>query len=89
MSPTQVELGNFNKPSPEAESKEEGKPLNIRQFLKEVRDEFLKISWPSRDQVTREFFSVLFLVTVLTGIIFLFDKILEFVAGFFSGRLFL
>ena len=89
MSPTQIELGNFNKPTPEAENREESKSVNLRQFLKEVREEFAKITWPSREQTVTEFFSVVFLVVVLTGIIFLFDKAFEVLAGFFSGRLFL
>ena len=62
--------------------------FNIRQFLSEVKTEFLKISWPSKDQVTREFFSVILLVAILTGTILIIDKIFEFVADFFSGRLF-
>ena len=86
MTPTQVELGNFNKPSPETESKEDAKSVNMGQFLKEVRTEFSKISWPSREQVAREFFSVLFLVCMLTGIIFLIDKTIDVLTGVFSGR---
>ena len=58
-------------------------------FLKEVRAEFLKISWPSKDQVTKEFLSVVLLVAVLTGAIFVIDKGLEVIVNFFMGRLFL
>ena len=61
------------------------KPLD---YLKEVREEFLKISWPSKEQVTREFLSVILLVAVLTGTIFTIDKIFEFITNFFTGRLF-
>ncbi len=63
-------------------------PFNLMKFLQEVRGEFIKITWPSRDQVTREFFSVLLLVFVITGIIFLLDKIFEIIVNFFSGRFF-
>ncbi|MBI3590521.1 MAG: preprotein translocase subunit SecE [Candidatus Melainabacteria bacterium] len=61
-------------------------PVNILTFLKEVRTEFLKISWPSREQVSREFFSVILLVTILAGIIFLIDRGLSLVLNFFNGR---
>ena len=63
-------------------------PFNFIEFLKEVKAEFLKITWPSRDQVTREFISVILLVFVITGIIFLLDKIFETIVNFFNGRLF-
>lgn len=83
MSPTQVELGNYQKGSDEQPP---SKTVNIRQFLSEVRTEFLKISWPSREQTTREFFAVILLVFIITGIIFLIDKMLGFVLNIFSGR---
>ncbi len=57
-------------------------------YLKEVREEFSKISWPSKEQVTREFFSVILLVSVLTLIIFTIDKILGTTLDFFSGKMF-
>ena len=63
-------------------------PFNLMKFLQEVRIEFTKITWPSREQVTREFISVVLLVFVIMGIIFLLDKIFEFVVNFFNGRLF-
>ena len=66
----------------------ESKPFNLMEFLAEVRAEFLKIVWPSRDQVTREFISVILLVFVITGIIFLLDKTFEIIVNFFNGRLF-
>ncbi len=62
--------------------------FNPIEFLKEVKTEFLKITWPSREQVTREFISVILLVFVITGIIFLLDKIFEAIVNFFNGRLF-
>ena len=65
----------------------ESKPLNPIDFLKEVKTEFLKITWPSREQVVREFISVILLVFVITGIIFLLDKIFELIVNFFNGRL--
>ena len=70
------------------EEKAEAKtqPLKLGDFLKEVKTEFLKITWPSKDQVTREFISVLLLVAALTGTIYLIDKIFEFIVNFFRGR---
>lgn len=64
------------------------KPFKLAEYLKEVREEFLKIVWPSKDQVTREFFAVILLVLVLTGIIFLIDKVFGAILNFFTGRVF-
>lgn len=87
MSPTQVELGNYGKPQQE-EDKEQAKPFNFVHYLKEVRTEFTKISWPSKEQATKEFFAVLILVAILSGIIFIIDKVLGVIQAFFSGRLY-
>ena len=77
----------------EKEIKEESievkaEPVNPIEFMGEVRTEFTKITWPSREQVTGEFFSVLILVAFLTSIIFILDKAFEFVVNFFTGRFF-
>ena len=77
-----------SKPEAQKEPQAEGKPFNFLEFLKEVKAEFLKVSWPSKDQVVNEFFSVLILVSLLTGIIFLIDKIFAIIVGFFTGNLF-
>ena len=61
------------------------KPL---EFLKEVKEEFLKITWPSREQVTTEFISVILLVAALTGIIFGIDKIFNLISNFFTRRIY-
>ena len=61
--------------------------VNIVTFLSEVRTEFAKISWPSKEQVTKEFLSVIILVTIITGIIFIIDRGLSLVLNFFSGKL--
>ncbi|HEY9870993.1 MAG TPA: preprotein translocase subunit SecE [Candidatus Obscuribacterales bacterium] len=52
---------------------------DVRQFLKEVVIEFRKITWPSRRQVIQETWSVLFLVTLITLMVFGFDKVLAMV----------
>lgn len=46
---------------------------DFRQFLKDVVIEFSKISWPPRQQVVKETWSVLFLVTVITLMVLGFD----------------
>ena len=63
------------------------KSIKLTDYLKEVRTEFLKITWPSREQVTRELISVILLVAVLTTAIFAIDKVFEVVSNFFTGRL--
>lgn len=70
------------------EGRVEEKPFNLMEFLREVRTEYLKITWPSKDQVTREFFSVLLLVLAITTIIFLIDKIFGLISNFFTGRMY-
>lgn len=86
MSPTQMELGNYQKGSDEQSPT--SKTTNITQFLSEVKTEFLKISWPSKEQATREFFAVILLVFIITGIIFVIDRILGFVVNIFTGKAF-
>lgn len=85
--PTQIELGNIGKPTSEVERELVKPQFNFVEFLKEVRSEFVKISWPSTDQVSKEFFSVILLVAALTGTIYLIDKVLEMIVNFFNGRL--
>ena len=75
------------KETQEEKAEVKAESVNILTFLKEVRVEFSKISWPSKDQVTKEFFSVILLVSILTGIIFLIDKGLSTVLDFFNGRI--
>lgn len=86
--PTQMELGVPHKPNAQKEPQREEKSFNYLEFFREVKAEFLKVTWPSREQVTNEFFSVLVLVTILTGIIFLIDKVFAIIVGFFRGNLF-
>ena len=62
------------------------KSIKLTDYLKEVRTEFFKITWPSKEQVTRELISVILLVAVLTTAIFAIDKIFEVVSNFFTGR---
>ncbi|MBI1858246.1 MAG: preprotein translocase subunit SecE [Candidatus Melainabacteria bacterium] len=86
--PTQVELGVPSKPEANKGPDGEKTPFNLLEFVKEARTEFSKVTWPSKDQVVNEFISVLILVAVLTGIIFLIDKVFNVIVDFFTGRLF-
>lgn len=85
MQRAQVQLGNYQKEL--EEEKPASKPFNLLQFLKETRSEFFKITWPSKEQATTEFFAVLFLVSIITGIIYLIDKVFGIVLNFFTGRI--
>ena len=49
------------------------KLVGFIQFLKEVRLEFFRISWPDRKQVIRETYSVIVLVAIITGVVLAFD----------------
>ena len=82
---TQVELGVPRKPEVKADVPQE--PFNVKEFLSEVKIEFSKVSWPSRDQVTQEFFAVLILVFVISGIIFVLDIVFGKVSDFFMGKI--
>ena len=83
MSPVQLEVSQYEKRV--AEEKPEVTQFSLIQFLREVRAEYLKISWPSREQVVREFFAVVLLVAIIAGIIFLIDRVLGIVLNFFTG----
>ena len=47
--------------------------VELQQFLAETYQEFKKISWPSRQQVIQETWTVLVLVSVITGAVLGFD----------------
>lgn len=56
-----------------AEAAETGAKFSFSRYLKEVRQEFNRISWPTRNQVLRESLVVLVMVTVITLFVFLLD----------------
>ena len=68
------------KPKPEGGSKKgervESPVTSALRFLKEVRQEFYKVSWPDLPQVIRESFSVLILVAAITLMVLGFDWLL-------------
>jgi preprotein translocase SecE subunit len=66
--------GGGGKPSSEADSAELFTNWSeFIQFLKETYIEFRKISWPGRQQVLQETWSVIVLVSLLTGLVLCFD----------------
>jgi preprotein translocase subunit SecE len=67
-------------------NKPQGEKVSPIKFLKEVKTEFFKISWPTKDQVSKEFISVIILVAILTGSIYVIDKIFEVIANYFMGK---
>lgn len=70
----------YAKPKKKDQESELGESIkDVRQFLKEVGIEFRKITWPGRRQVIQETWSVLFLVTLITVMVFAFDKVLAMV----------
>jgi len=60
----------------------------LRQFLREVRLEFDKISWPSRGETIALTTLVILMVIVLTGIVLFFDynfvQIIDYVTRTFQ-----
>lgn len=56
--------------------------FNLQQFLKEVRQEFTRISWPTRPQVIRESLIVLLVVVIITLLVFLFDVLFNILFNF-------
>ncbi len=56
--------------------------FNLIQFLREVRQEFSRISWPTRPQVVRESLIVLLVVVIITLLVFLFDVLFNILFNF-------
>jgi preprotein translocase subunit SecE len=58
-----------NRPAPRPDRER----TSIRQYLREVRAELLKVVWPTRDEVIRYSTIVLFTIIILTTLIFVLD----------------
>lgn len=54
----------------------------IKTYLKGVRAEWGKVSWPERSQVISETFAVVVIVTVFTVFVYVLDKLFQWVLGF-------
>lgn len=59
---------------------------SITTYLKGVRAEWGKISWPERAQVFGETFAVIVIVTVFTITVYLMDIFFKFILGFIPHR---
>jgi len=55
---------------------------SIKTYLKGVRAEWGKISWPERAQVFGETLFVIVIVTVLTVAVYAMDKLFHLILGF-------
>lgn len=58
----------------------------IKTYLKGVRAEWGKISWPERSQVFGETFAVVVIVFVFTLSVYLMDVFFKFILGFIPHR---
>jgi preprotein translocase subunit SecE len=54
-------------------------PFNLVEYLKGVRQEWHKITWPPREQVIAETGVVLFVVTFFSLFVFFLDKVFQFI----------
>jgi len=63
-------------------TREAGGFAGYQQFLKEVYIEYRKITWPDRQQITKETMSVLVLVTFITFLVLGYDLALGKIFGY-------
>ena len=54
---------------------------NVAEYLKGVKSEWYKITWPEKDQVIRETLVVLVVVLFFVGLVYFYDKIFGFLLG--------
>lgn len=57
----------------------------LGQFLKEVRLEMKKITWPTHKESFKKFMLVLVVVVVCAAVLFGFDRLLLLLAGVIAG----
>lgn len=55
------------------------KPFNLLEYLKGVKQEWHKISWPTRPQIIAETGVVLVVVTIFSLFVYLVDKTFQFI----------
>lgn len=65
--------------SPAAASVASRKQVSVLKFLREVRGELRRVSWPSRTEVASYSVVVLVAVVLLTTLVFLLDQLFGFV----------
>ena len=54
----------------------------IKNFVQEVVKEMKKVSWPNREQLRESTIVVIFTTVIFTALVFMVDKIMDFVIGF-------
>lgn len=59
---------------------------SIKTYLKGVRAEWGKISWPERAQVFGETFAVVVIVVIFSVSVYAMDKLFQWVLGFIPHR---
>jgi len=65
----------------DSSSVDEEKPgFNLASFFKETKDEFSRITWPSRQQLLSESLSVVVMVTLSAALVYLADQLFGWVA---------
>ena len=57
----------------------------LPQYLRGVRSEFLKITWPTKEQVKNEFIAVIIIVAIITVAIFFIDLGIDDLINFIKG----
>jgi len=65
----------------DSSSVDEVKPgFNLASFFKETKDEFSRITWPSRQQLLSESLSVVVMVTLSAALVYLADQLFGWIA---------
>jgi preprotein translocase subunit SecE len=77
-SETKTSQGN-KKPSMSKATSNEETPFNLIEYLQGVRQEWHKISWPTRPQIVAETGVVLVVVALFSAFVFGVDKLFQFI----------
>ncbi len=59
---------------------------SLPEYIRGVKSEFLHIEWPSREQVYKEFFTVLVIVAIISAAIYVIDLGLDSLIKPLTGR---
>lgn len=59
----------------------QGKEIIASGFVEETKQELAKVVWPSRQQLLSESVAVILMVTVISTLIYLMDKLFGWLAG--------
>ncbi len=62
-------------------SNNQGKEIISSSFVDETKQELAKVVWPSRQQLLSESVAVILMVTVISTLIYLIDKLFGWLAG--------